>query len=38
MISIYKKDSTGKIRVITIEVDGDKIIQGSGVFGASKIV
>lgn len=38
MISIYKKDSTGKIRVITIEANGDQIVQGSGVFGSSKIV
>lgn len=37
-MTIYKKDTTGKIRQITITTEGDKVIQISGVVGSDKLV
>jgi len=36
--TIYKKDSNGKLRFITIEAVGDSIVQKSGLYGSEKEV
>lgn len=37
MISLYKKDSKGKIRVWSIRTEGDRIIQLSGLVGGALV-
>ena len=38
MISIFKLDSKGKLRTITYETDGAKLIQHSGIVGSENLV
>lgn len=35
---LYKKDTTGKLRFISIQAVGDSIVQHSGVHGSEKVV
>ena len=36
--SIYKKDSKGKIRILTVRIDGAELIQESGIMGGKLVV
>lgn len=38
MVELFKKDSKGKLRVLKIYTEGDKLVQESGLFGGKLVI